>query len=131
MYFHFRRPQYLFRYAELVCTYCYVFLLHGGGDGPQISEVHMVEEVPNLVPNGAIRGDFHASVPAAVQGLRLPEGVHGLDWAARNHVPVPVLGLLQGQVLGEGEGERSRKTEWRRYSERGKSRSMHGTYVCN
>lgn len=131
-----RWPQHLLCNAELVRAHRHVLLLHGGCDGSQVPEVHLVEEVPDRLPDAAVRRHLHAPVPVALpQGLRLPLRVHGewllrcsgkgmmtwtisgVDRTARNHVPVPVLRLLQGQVPVSEEwtgGEEEGSHEWRR-----------------
>lgn len=119
----FRRPQHFLRIAQLVRAHRYVLLLHGVGDGTRIPEIHLVEEVSHLIPDGenawknlpfrrqpiistyvvcvfsvAIRVHFHPSVPAVVRRMQLPEKLYDLDRIARRYVSVPVLRLLQDQI---------------------------------
>lgn len=47
-----RWSQYILRLAQYLRTHRDVLLLHGGSYGPQIPEVHLVEEVPHRLPDG-------------------------------------------------------------------------------
>lgn len=60
--FRFRWPQYFLRVAQYVRAHRHVLLLHGVGDGTQIPKIHLVEEVPNLVPNGKKSNFFELRV---------------------------------------------------------------------
>lgn len=40
--------------SEHVCAHRHVLLLHGGGHGAQVPEVHLVEEVPHRLPDGKL-----------------------------------------------------------------------------
>lgn len=48
----FRWAQYVLCIAELLCSYCYVFLLYDRRYGTTIPKVYLVEEVLDSIPNG-------------------------------------------------------------------------------
>jgi hypothetical protein len=48
----FRWSQHFLRSAEHLRPHCDVLLLHGGRYGSQVSEIHLVEEIPYCLPNG-------------------------------------------------------------------------------
>lgn len=97
-----RWSQHVLRIAQHLCAHRHVLLLYDSRDGSEVPEVHLVEEVPDHLPNGSIRCNLHASIPIALHRVQLPEDHHGMDRASRRDVPLPLLRLLQGQVQ-EGE----------------------------
>lgn len=98
-----RWPQHFLRPSEHFCSHHNVLLLHGGCDGPGVSKVHLVEEVPDYLSNGAVRVDHESPVPAILHGVRLSSYLHDLDRFARLAIPRTVLGLLQSEVRGKIE----------------------------
>lgn len=104
-----RWSQHILRPAQYLRPYRDVLLLYGVCDGPQVPEVHLVEEVPHRLPDGPVRADLQppaASVVPAV--MPVPARLRLLDRHARLPVPLPVQRLLQGallQVREEGQDQ--------------------------
>lgn len=52
---------------------------------------------------GSICRHLYSSIPTALDGLRVSEGIHGVDRPSRRHVLIPLLGLLQAKLHREAK----------------------------
>lgn len=64
----------------------------------------MVEEVPDDVADGPVRGDHGPRLPIALHRLQLSPCLRLVDRDARRHVLLPIQGLLHPNVQQEGGG---------------------------
>lgn len=60
---------------------------------------------------GSIRRHLHSSIPTALDGLRVPERIHGVDWPSRHYVLIPLLRLLQAELQREAKKTESGKRQ--------------------
>lgn len=58
-----RWPQHFLRSDQHLCPHCHVYLLHAGCYGTSLQKIHLVEEIPDKLPDDSVHHDLHPRFP--------------------------------------------------------------------